>query len=515
MPAPIPTNEVLRLAALNAYHILDTPAESAFDDITWLASTICGTPISLVSLIDENRQWFKSSVGLEAKETHRDLAFCAHAILEEGVFLIPNTLEDVRFVNNALVTGEPHIRFYAGMPLVTASGYALGTLCVIDRTPRNLTSQQIEALRVLSQQVVAQMELRTNVAVLKEVTEETRVANERFRLATEAGELGVWDYDIVTNSLVWDAKMMQFYGVTPETFSGDYRAWSECLHPNDKVRTEAELLKAMRSDMKLDLEFRIILLDGEIRHLKSNVLVIRDKNGTAVRMIGLNHDITERKLAEHRLDMATAQLEQQILLVNAQSIVLEAHKCELEKANQILTALAIKDGLTGLNNHRAFQERLAQEFERSERYQSPLSIILLDVDNFKLYNDAFGHPEGDSVLRLVAQTLQEEARSVDFVCRYGGEEFVIILPDTDSKGAVFTAQRCRKAVEEQVWSLRPVTASFGVSTFQPETRSAQELIYEADKALYVSKEEGRTRATHFAALFARRSNTTPVLGSKM
>lgn len=182
MPTPAPGNDAARVAALEKYAILDSEPEQAFDDLAKLATFICKTPIALVSLIDGERQWFKSKIGTDAKETPREVAICSTAIQQSDVFVVPDAQKDERFRNNPLVVSEPHIRFYAGAPLITEDGFALGTLCVLDLVPHEFSHEQKEALKTLGRLVLAQMEFRRNLILLREaLTDRTRKEHERER----------------------------------------------------------------------------------------------------------------------------------------------------------------------------------------------------------------------------------------------------------------------------------------------------------------------------------------------
>ena len=225
--------------------------------------------------------------------------------------------------------------------------------------------------------------------------------------------------------------------------------------------------------------------DGSAVWVSINVHHARDPQGQTI-LEGSIHDITERRASEQRLLDYNEVLE-------FQKREVEKTNAELERVNACLEALATQDGLTGLKNHRAFQDRLAEEVARARRYDTPLSVVMLDVDHFKQYNDAYGHPAGDEVLLCVAQTLREAVRESDCAARYGGEEFVLILPHTDTGEAVQIAERCRAALEELPWAHRPVTASLGVASLRPGHADGVGMLTEADRFLYQAKFRGRNQ----------------------
>jgi GAF domain-containing protein len=196
MRAPLPENEVARLEALRRYHILDTAPEKAFDDITKIAAFICGTPIALMALVDRERQWFKSRIGENKTETPREQAFCAFTILQPKLMEVEDAREDSRFVDNPLVTGAPNIRFYAGAPLLTHEGTALGSLCVIDRQPRKLSQEQRECLESLARFVMTTMELRQASSKLAETAANVRTLSGMLPICSGCKEIrndqGYW-----------------------------------------------------------------------------------------------------------------------------------------------------------------------------------------------------------------------------------------------------------------------------------------------------------------------------------
>ncbi len=477
MIADLPDNEPRRLETLHSYRILDTLPEQAFDDLTLVASQICGTPIALVSLIDNDRQWFKSRHGLDASETSRDIAFCSHALQQgDEVFIIPNALQDNRFADNPLVTGEPFIRFYAGAPLITPSGEALGTLCVIDRQSRNMDAKQQQALRALARQVMSQLELRRNLeemaqgvakqAQLQEIALEAKI---RFDAFMDSTPIMAFIKDEEGRMIYVNKPLLRRFEKEPEEMLGknDFELWPpEVAGP---LREHDKLI--LKSDSPITVEEAVPTPDGRSDTWLSFKFPLRDAKGQRF-LAGMSVDISDRKYYEHQL---------------------EDYQRRLEEAVSELERLSSTDALSGLKNKGAFTQRLDEETSRAKRYNLSLSLLCIDVDNFKEYNDQFGHPAGDDVLKQLAKLLQESGRPSDVVARIGGEEFAVILTNTPAQGAFIVAERLRRCIESAVWTKRRVTVSIGMAEMSEANNDSVSLVESADKALYVAKRNGRNQ----------------------
>ncbi len=280
-----PNWETARLDALCRYQILDTEPETAFDDFATLAAQICQTPIALLSLIDRDRQWFKAKVGTTLAQTPREIAFCAHAIEQNDVFVVPDTLMDERFATNPLVTGKPHLRFYAGAPLINPQGYALGTLCVLDRVPRTLNTAQIEALQALSRQAIAQLERRRNLADLEQLRQEY---DRFFNLSPDLMCIAGLDGYFKRISPVFVEKL----GFSAEELLAS--PFIEFVHPDDKAATLRELASLAKNEVTIQFENRYRCRDGSYRWLAWNAFP-RVEEG---RVYAIARDITLLKDAE-------------------------------------------------------------------------------------------------------------------------------------------------------------------------------------------------------------------------
>ena len=288
-------DEADRLTALKQYGVLDTTPEASFDDIANLAARLCDAPMAAVSLVDAERQWFKAEVGLGVRETPRPLSFCAHAMLADAAMVVKDARQDPRFADNALVTGPPHIRFYAGHPLKTSDGVSLGALCVLDDKPRpeGLTELQTMALKTLADQVMTQLELR------RALLDRDR-SRDTARLAMEASAyVGAWDWDIAQNRVVADERFARMYGVDAAAARDGVpiEVFTASVHPDDAVRVGEEIERAKSGDGVFLSEYRLAA-NGDVRWVLARGQAYFDRSGEAIRLPGIAVDITERKQIE-------------------------------------------------------------------------------------------------------------------------------------------------------------------------------------------------------------------------
>lgn len=641
MRAALPANEDERIEALRALDILDSAYEGAFDDLALLAAQICGTPIAVISLVDHERQWFKSHHGLAARETTRDLAFCAHAILEpEQILVVPDATADERFADNALVTGDPHIRFYAGAPLITPTGAPIGTLCVIDHESRTLSPDQLSALGALSRQVMAQLTLRQTLAQRERDLEDLRVAQsdsrDLWRALDEHAMVVMTDLDGVILSV--NDRFTKVWGYSREEAIGQtHRLINSGYHP-------PAFFKDMWTTIASGRVWRGEILnkakDGTCNWVNATIVPCVGDDGKLNRYVAIRYDINDRKLGEVRLRSANEELAASLEVVQSHArtfevlsemaevlqscaVATEAYDVLVRAARQVFpgapgsllirnepksmlevaadwsgthsdgevfppsscwalrrgrvhwalsagsaptcqhvakgahrasvcspmiahgelmgiltfsapdgegegwwtparqrnvmalterAALALanlrlretlkeqslRDQLTGLYNRRFMVESLDRELTRMRRRNRPLGVLILDVDHFKALNDRHGHIMGDAVLRDLGEFLGTSMRKDDVVCRYGGEEFVILMPEADREAVLVRAERLRIEIAEREHRsggklIEAVTVSVGAAFAPEHGLDSAALLNAADQALYVAKRQGRNR----------------------
>ncbi|MFL1895556.1 PAS domain-containing protein [Aquimarina sp. 2-A2] len=293
-----------RLLALEEYQILDSLPEQEYDDIVELASALFGTQISLITLLDSKRQWFKSKQGLAKDQTNREHAFCHYAIQNpDDVMVVNDTLLDPRFVSNPLVTDDPNMRFYAGAPLITSNKCALGTLCVIDTVPRTFSDEKKRMLKILASKVMKLLELRKeNVKQHKAL----KFANERFETtlsrlleAQETAKIGSWDWNLQDDQLYWSPQLFRLFEMkSPTSNKITVDKWQSFVHPEDLSKVHEFLTNLLQKKSHHTVEYRIIKRDGTDLWMLGQGASDIDDTGKVIRVYGTGQDITTKKRAE-------------------------------------------------------------------------------------------------------------------------------------------------------------------------------------------------------------------------
>jgi diguanylate cyclase (GGDEF)-like protein len=481
-----PLAEAQRAAALRELALLDTPPEKELDDLVRLASALCNTPISQVTLVDDHRQWFKASVGSELTQTHRDLSFCSHAIRQSGLFLVEDASLDPRFAANPLVTGAPGIRFYAGVPIGTTGGPSVGTLCVIDTQPRTLTASQRDALAILGDQLRARFDLRLEHRRLELAIHDNqalmntlKTSNQLLLAFMNNGPFATYIKDEEGRIVFYNRYLATRFHISEQEWIGrsDYDIWPPALAAQFR-RNDLDAFAA-----NAPIEFEETTEGHSLRRICWRVLKFPFLDADGNRMLaGISVDITREIERESELESA----------LRAQS----ALATQLAQANLRLELLATTDALTGLANRRAFDDRAFIEFAAARRKVRPLSIIVLDIDDFKQRNDVFGHATGDEALKVLANILTRSRRADDLAARIGGEEFALLLPETDAASALGIANRLQALLRLAPHGPAPLTVSIGIATIGPTTADWQSLMVEADEAMYHAKRTGKDRIVH-------------------
>ena len=306
MPSEIETD---RLSALHRLDVLDTPPEAIFDSMTRLAALTFQTPIALVSLVDTDRQWFKSCVGLDVRETSRDVAFCDHAIRTAGVMVVLDATQDSRFAANPLVTGELGIRFYAGAPLVTPSGHRLGTLCIIDLHPRaSFDEVQCSQLAAMANAVTDALIMRRDISNLVSLERERAQDRALLAQAEEMAGVGHWSWDATTDATFWSPAVYRIHGCDPALPPPDLAGVLALYHPDDAAALAGLVQRAVSHSEPYSLNARIIRPDGETRYVSARGTCAHDEAGAVSSLIGAFVDVTDLKLADEKLRTNEARL---------------------------------------------------------------------------------------------------------------------------------------------------------------------------------------------------------------
>ncbi|WP_174865682.1 sensor domain-containing phosphodiesterase [Pectobacterium polaris] len=444
--APISKDEDKRLAALREYGIKNVLFDPSLSNLISLAANIFSVPIVLVSLVEAERQLFAASVGVPFCETPRDISFCAHTILKKKIMVVPDALKDARFKNNPLVVGVPYIRFYAGIPLITPSGHAIGTLCIIDLKPRTtFTKRDEHNLQDLASLVMDKLEMRR----LELARKASQVRFENIANTSPDTILCVNEKGMIT---FWNTAAEHMLEYTDEEIIG--RSINTIV-PDAFVVQLNHLVTDRDSLMKgVTLELNVQAKSGSLVPVELSVSMWEDNDNISYGAI--LRDITERRRNEERLFL-----------------------------------LAHLDPLTGLAN----RTLLTSNLETALKNEPAVCIMMVDLDGFKDVNDSLGHSSGDNILVHVAKKIKATVRSGDVVARMGGDEFALLFPGlSDKKVAGKIAEQIIHEISQAMIiddHQINISASIGAVLYPEYGLTVQDLLTSADLALYQAKSEGR------------------------
>lgn len=469
--------ECYRLRVLGSLNLLDSPPEAEFDSIVRIARHILGCPIALISLVDDHRQWFKARCGLDASETSRDIAFCVHAIQADDIMVVADAARDPRFADNPLVTGPPHIRFYAGVPIRLSLDdggppAALGTLCVIDTRPRMLADDQAEMLRHLARLTEELIRRRILVGNAVRYAEERRAAALRItrqhRQLTQAeriAQFGSWRLALEDDHLEWSDQVFAIHDLPHDRIPA-LDAALDFYPPHSRAIIVAALSATVEAGTPFDVEADFVSATGRQKRIRC-MGELEMLDGAPVALIGVFQDITVRFHLEQALRRSASQ-----------------------------------DALTGIANRAGFTVALDAAIERARVGERPLALVLIDLDGFKQVNDTHGHLAGDMILQEVARRLQAPGLAECLPARLGGDEFVVIVT------SLRDCARLDAIVAELLETLRqPIATSGGAVTISgtigvgwlTDDVARRELLHRADLALYEAKRAGKGIARTWTA----------------
>lgn len=466
--------EAQRLATLKALRLLDTAPEQEFDTIAATAKRLLRCKIALISLVDDKRQWFKAKCGIEVDETPRALAFCARAVEADDALIVADATKDSRFADNPLVTGEPYIRLYAGIPIRAASVVdsnrflPMGTLCVIDDEARDVSEEDIGILKDLAKLVESLMEARSVAASVGRVAEERRIAmealkrNERqFRQAERMANVGSWRLTLADQRTEWSDQTYAIHGASADEIFTLPNALD--FYPRDAQKIVAAAIeRTISTGEPFDLETDFLTAQGEKRRVRS-MGELELKDGLPIALIGALHDVTDRHVMEEQLRQ-----------------------------------VAYTDELTGLASRALFNREVEKLLSQAKITGAPLAMICIDLDQFKPVNDRFGHAEGDDLLRVMARKLRAPYLDGSLAARLGGDEFAILISCprqlANLRGLLATLLLDLRHTVGDFADNIEVTASIGACLLDDKIHDQAAFMKKADAALYETKRRKRGAA---------------------